>query len=447
MKILLINNNPVVSRLTALSARKENVDLDEIKTIAELKASDYDIIFVDGESYNNDVSNIIRNSGVKRKVLFYTQGEKEDQSIFTGTILKPFLPSEVSEILRETKVAILKEKEQTKTSVDFKDLVEEKKDKELEVLNIIDKKEKKEPTKTPTPMTNETSNKDKFEEKLKDAFPINLDEVTLDDVSLDDIKTKKQTDKIVEKKENKSNKKEMFDLDSDLFELDTKKDTDISDSDLFDLDDKKVSSNKIDNELFEIDKEMKIDILNDAPLDFDADSKNEVNFEPEKPKVAEIKKEEIKKEELPQKEISAKEVAKKEPKQEEITTKVLDNTEISNIKDILEEKEGAESLTEIPNSLMSIKESMEKPKDETIVNEKSKEEEKKEDVTLEQEILTKESSSIKKKKKKKKKKNNFDNLTTGAAIAHTLSKLPVKDLRHLLRGAKVNVSIEFPNEV
>ena len=34
MKILLVNSNPVVSRLTALSARKESVKLDEIKDIS-----------------------------------------------------------------------------------------------------------------------------------------------------------------------------------------------------------------------------------------------------------------------------------------------------------------------------------------------------------------------------------------------------------------------------
>ena len=51
------------------------------------------------------------------------------------------------------------------------------------------------------------------------------------------------------------------------------------------------------------------------------------------------------------------------------------------------------------------------------------------------------------KKKKKNKNKSFEKLSTGDAIAHTLNKLPVEDLRKLLRGAKVNVSIEFPNDI
>ncbi len=45
MKILLINTNPVVSRLTALSARKEGVELDEVRDVSEIDNIDiYDII-------------------------------------------------------------------------------------------------------------------------------------------------------------------------------------------------------------------------------------------------------------------------------------------------------------------------------------------------------------------------------------------------------------------
>jgi len=401
MKILLINNNPVVSRLTALSARKENISLDEIKNISELKASDYNIIFVDGESYNNDVSNIIRNSGVEKRVLFYAQGEEAHQSVFTKTILKPFLPSEVSEILREMKVTFLKSKKEEK-SINFQDLVEETKEKELEVFNIkepivalasTDKKPIEEEKKKK--IEEKKIEKEKIEEEKidleKDGFDLKIEKPF--PLDLDDNKEKKSVEK-----ESNNHKKDMFDLDSDLFEID----------------DKKESLKKgFDDDLFEIDKEIKKDLLDDSPLDFDTESKNEVYFSSETPKVK-------KEEEL----ISV----EKEPKEDtkitnkpEVTTKVLNNDDIADIKDILEEKEGSEELTEIPNSLMSVKE-------------------------LGNDSLVADAQAEIQKKKKKKKKHS-DELTTEDAIAHTLSKLPIKDLRRLLRGATINISIQFPNDV
>ena len=441
MKILLINNNPVVSRLTALSARKENVELDEIRTISELKASKYDIIFVDGESYNNDVSNIIRNSGVEKRVLFYVQGGDEHQSIFTKTILKPFLPSEVSEILRDTKVTILKSKEKSKEkkkekNVNFSDLAEENSQKDLEVLNIIENKEPTQQKKTTketealialasvatavsvdASLTDDKSvkekldledvkketleiKKDSFDEKLEEAFPMKSE----DEIKVAEV-VKKDTPKI-----EINSKKDMFDLDDDIFDLDNTKETKMSDSNLFELDEKKDAlNNKIDNDLFEIDKEIKKDILEDAPLDFDIESKDEVSFESKKIEIE----------------------PKTTPK---IETKILDNHEIANIKDIIDEKDGAENLTEIPTSLMSIQEKNEDKKEEKIIEDKKviKEKEKEKEKVLEKSYST---------------ENNFGQLSTGDAMAHTLSKLPVEDLRKLLRGAKVNISIEFSNEV
>jgi len=95
MKILLVNTNPVVSRLTALSARKEGIELDEIKDISEVDSvNDYNIVFIDSDINNRDIINFLKNSNIKRRVIFATQDEKNIDNIFNFTILKPFLPSE-----------------------------------------------------------------------------------------------------------------------------------------------------------------------------------------------------------------------------------------------------------------------------------------------------------------------------------------------------------------
>ncbi len=74
MKILLVNTNPVVSRLTALSARKEGIELDEIKDISEVDSvNDYNIVFIDSDINNRDIINFLKNSNMKRRVIFATQ--------------------------------------------------------------------------------------------------------------------------------------------------------------------------------------------------------------------------------------------------------------------------------------------------------------------------------------------------------------------------------------
>ena len=55
MKILLINANPVVSRLLALCTREGHLLLDEVTDVNEVKNVVYDLIFVDDGSYVEDI--------------------------------------------------------------------------------------------------------------------------------------------------------------------------------------------------------------------------------------------------------------------------------------------------------------------------------------------------------------------------------------------------------
>jgi len=60
--------------------------------------NDYNIVFIDSDINNRDIINFLKNSNIKRRVIFATQDEKNIDNIFNFTILKPFLPSEVSSI-------------------------------------------------------------------------------------------------------------------------------------------------------------------------------------------------------------------------------------------------------------------------------------------------------------------------------------------------------------
>ncbi len=369
MKILLINHNPVVSRLTSLSAKKEKVELDEIKEISELEIKEYNIVFVDSESYNDSIANMLKNSGIKKSVLFYTQGEEENKAKFDHSILKPFLPSEVSAILRDAKIESHQEsskeqqdKENLEKSVSFEELVDTK-EPHLEELELVELENK----------TSETiEKKDNFDLKLEEAFPLHSEE-----------ESQKTTEETKE-----------LNLDTDLFELDEKKE------------EKSIE----DNDLFELDKEIKEKIVTDEILDLDLESVEEVNFDEKIETIDTIEKEDPKIEEQSE-----------EPK-------ILDQTELSNIKDLLKDES---ELTEENLTLEDI-------------------------ITPSTPALIKsEASSEEKKKKKKEKKEKASNIekteatqnSTADVLAATLGQLPVEDLRKLLRGATVNITIQFPNEL
>jgi len=200
MKILLINNNPVVSRLTALSARKENIEIDEVQEVTELKSNAYDIVFVDDDSWSKDVEDIVKEHiETKKTVLFYAEGDNEHKDAFDIAILKPFLPSEVSTVIRS-----LDEIEEDENNFDI--LAESK---ELERDELFDFNES---ASEKVSLVSEAKKDVTIDsnEKLEDDFPLNSVELE-DDLFVDKVEDKKETveNKVSEIKENEA----LFDLD------------------------------------------------------------------------------------------------------------------------------------------------------------------------------------------------------------------------------------------
>ena len=356
MKILLINNNPVVSRLTALSARKENIEIDEIQEVTELNSDSYDIVFVDADSYSKDVREALNNNiKVQKSVLFYTEGDEEDKSVFDLSIVKPFLPSEVSAVIRLVEES---------ASVENKDIINEE-----ESFDILDdsKEENRDELFSLNDLTDEVKeNKDTFDEKLEEAFPLKIN--TLEDDLFEDKKEIKEDKKVEEIK------------DEDLFELDLNEDSLM-------VEDEPSTTEILD---FEVEKdEFKLD-----GFDEDVVSKEEEHalvLEDDSNKVEEKVEEKL-----------------EELKEEVVKTKILDETEIENIKGLLSEDVSDEVNLEelIPTSPI-------------VENEKK----------------------IKNKKSKKIKKSSE---VESGVIFDTLSSLPVENLRELLAGARVNINIKFP---
>ncbi|GIU01029.1 hypothetical protein TSL6_15350 [Sulfurovum sp. TSL6] len=109
MKILLININPVVSRLFGLCTRDEQIGLDEVVSAETVENFSYDIVFVDEASYVNDVQDLLEVLEVRKKVFISYAGEA--MRGFDETVKKPFLPSQIINIIKSITVNDSGEKE------------------------------------------------------------------------------------------------------------------------------------------------------------------------------------------------------------------------------------------------------------------------------------------------------------------------------------------------
>jgi len=111
VKILLINSNPVVSRLFTLCTRNEYNELDEKEDIEEVEEhKKYDLIFVDDASYADSVREFIENYYNTGKKVFISYMQEHVHG-FDMTLKKPFLPSQILEIIQS--VTVGEEKEDT----------------------------------------------------------------------------------------------------------------------------------------------------------------------------------------------------------------------------------------------------------------------------------------------------------------------------------------------
>ncbi len=101
MKILLINNNPVVSRLVSLCVRDDAITFEEVDTVNEADDAVYDIVFIDDASYNGKVEAFLNWVAKTGKVVFLSGRESGDEigRTFDTVIKKPFLPSQIQSVI------------------------------------------------------------------------------------------------------------------------------------------------------------------------------------------------------------------------------------------------------------------------------------------------------------------------------------------------------------
>lgn len=100
MRILLINANPVVSRLFTLCMRESGAFMDEISSLDTVPQESYDAVFIDDAAYAT-----LSYSAVKRlwtsQFFLLSSLAIEQPELIDAVIKKPFLPSVILEALKQ----------------------------------------------------------------------------------------------------------------------------------------------------------------------------------------------------------------------------------------------------------------------------------------------------------------------------------------------------------
>jgi len=100
MHILLLNTNPVVSRLLSLCIREEDIVLEEITDMSMMKRDRYDIVFIDDNAYVAEVQDVLPDLKIGKKIfLSGKHGTVVALEDFDEVIMKPFLPSQITTVI------------------------------------------------------------------------------------------------------------------------------------------------------------------------------------------------------------------------------------------------------------------------------------------------------------------------------------------------------------
>jgi len=132
----LLNDNPVVRKLVALSAQKTKDDLNVVWSADEIEHDTYDLLIVDDAHYSDEVMAVLKEKIVyKTSLLMATRGNAVPAG-FDHVINKPFLPTDLVELFsgieNSLSKAALKEEESAvdTQSVDLESMLEGLEDEE-----------------------------------------------------------------------------------------------------------------------------------------------------------------------------------------------------------------------------------------------------------------------------------------------------------------------------
>ncbi len=98
MRVLLFNDNPVVTKLVTLSAQKTGDNLEVCSDTESLKSDEFDLLIVDDGLYNDETALTLGVSITASQHLFMANRGNDKPEGFEHVINKPFLPTDLVEL-------------------------------------------------------------------------------------------------------------------------------------------------------------------------------------------------------------------------------------------------------------------------------------------------------------------------------------------------------------
>lgn len=197
MKFLLINTNAAVKKIFSIAARKAAIQLDTIGSISNISLQeDYNCIFIDDGVLDTGNFQNFKNKMITTKFCLILSKDKAVVSGFDSYIRKPFLPTDIYDVLKKEKY-----NEINFSSYD-NDNINNQQEIIQENINIDDKLPATDVSDININSINQNINNidlsefqdtdDEFLSGIKDNTPISLDDMDLDLENADEIKIANQ---------------------------------------------------------------------------------------------------------------------------------------------------------------------------------------------------------------------------------------------------------------
>ncbi|RDU71008.1 hypothetical protein CQA66_07245 [Helicobacter aurati] len=102
MKVLLINQNPVIKKLVDVASKKLNLEVENLAIIpAGFSFKDFICIIVDDENVKKNLNNLMSLQNHIKVCLLFGRKSQVNKNDFNIAIQKPFLPTDILEILNQ----------------------------------------------------------------------------------------------------------------------------------------------------------------------------------------------------------------------------------------------------------------------------------------------------------------------------------------------------------
>ncbi len=102
MKVLLINQNPVIKKLVGMASKKLNLEIENVARISnDFRAKDYICIIVDDENVGKNLERLTALQDQVKVCLLFARKTQIKKHEFNIAIQKPFLPTDILEILND----------------------------------------------------------------------------------------------------------------------------------------------------------------------------------------------------------------------------------------------------------------------------------------------------------------------------------------------------------